>query len=460
MSHSYYFTITLIFAMLFAVAQTAEAQQRTAVQLDAAVQSTSVLNQANVLRNYDPEGAISLQIVDPDVGDGFVFGTNIYGDQAKASFFEVESLIAIESVNFFFGGGTGVGTITVRVVAGSQESGPDLSQVFGSVEFDLSDANIPDDPENIEATNIQFDVPVTVSGQFGIVYSWDPEELEDGAFGLASGVEQEMRIATEWEQWDNNSWNNVSDAWTGQYDDGELIPGSGVLGWYQWIDVILTDAPDLGEFSLLTPPNGAEVDVMIDGEDSVVIEWEASANAESYLWVANLPGAGFEEPLIGLNSDSDGSANTLSLTTGNLYDVLVDAGAVPGNSLTVEWTVFASAGSSSLQAEEVWEVTFNIMEPPVSTEPIETVNGFALEQNYPNPFNPTTNISFTLPEASDVSLEVFNMQGQRVATIATGIMAAGSHSVSFDAANLSSGIYLYRLTAGAFTATNKMMLVK
>jgi len=460
MSHSYYFTITLIFAMLFAVAQTAEAQQRSAVQVDAAVQSASVLNQANILRNYDPEGAISLQIVNPDVGEGFVFGTNVYGDQAKATFFEVDSLIAIESVNLFFGGGTGIGTITVRVVAGSEESGPDLSQVFGSVEFDLSDANIPDDPENIEATNIQFDVPVTVSGQFGIVYSWDPEELEDGAFGLASGVEQEMRIATEWEQWDNNSWNNVSDAWTGQYDDGELIPGSGVLGWYQWIDVILTDAPDLGEFSLLTPPNGAEVDVMIDGEDSVVIEWEASANAESYLWVANLPGAGFEEPLIGLNSDSDGSANTLSLTTGNLYDVLVDAGAVPGNSLTVEWTVFASAGSSSLQAEEVWEVTFNIMEPPVSTEPIETVNGFALEQNYPNPFNPTTNISFTLPEASDVSLEVFNMQGQRVAAIAGGTMAAGSHNVSFDAANLSSGIYLYRLTAGAFTATNKMMLVK
>jgi len=198
----------------------------------------------------------------------------------------------------------------------------------------------------------------------------------------------------------------------------------------------------------------------LSGKLLQTLKWEASANAETYTWVANLPGAGFEEPLLELASDNDGTATTLSLTTGIVYDVLIGLGIEPGDDVTVEWTVFASAGETTLQAENVWEVTFNVMEPPVSTEPTETVKGFALEQNYPNPFNPTTNISFTLPEASNVSLEVYNMQGQRVATIANGAMAAGSHNVSFDATNLSSGIYLYRLTAGAFTATNKMMLVK
>ncbi|MFW6348684.1 MAG: T9SS type A sorting domain-containing protein, partial [Cyclonatronaceae bacterium] len=69
-------------------------------------------------------------------------------------------------------------------------------------------------------------------------------------------------------------------------------------------------------------------------------------------------------------------------------------------------------------------------------------------------------IEFSVPEASDVTLEVFNMQGQRVATLVNGSMSAGTHRASFDAANLSSGIYLYRMTAGNFTATNKMMLVK
>ncbi|MCH8558187.1 MAG: T9SS type A sorting domain-containing protein [Balneolia bacterium] len=223
---------------------------------------------------------------------------------------------------------------------------------------------------------------------------------------------------------------------------------------------IADDPVELGDFALLSPANGAEVDVEFEGEDPVVVEWEASENAVNYTWVANLPGAGFDEPLLALASDNDGTATTLSLTTGVVYDVLVGLGIEPGTSVTVEWSVFASAGDAELQAENVWEVTFNLAEMPVSTEPVETVEGFELGQNYPNPFNPTTNISFTLPEASEVSLEVYNMQGQRVATIANGTMSAGSHNVSFDATNLSSGIYLYRLTAGAFTATNKMMLVK
>ena len=218
--------------------------------------------------------------------------------------------------------------------------------------------------------------------------------------------------------------------------------------------------PELGDFALLSPPNGAEVTVEAEGDDPVVVEWEVSENAETYTWVANLPGVGFDDPLLALGSDNDGTATTLSLTTGIVFDVLVGLGVEPGDEVTVEWTVFAEAGETTLQAENVWEVTFILEEDPVSVDPTETVEGFVLEQNYPNPFNPTTNISFTLPEASEVSLEVYNMQGQRVATIANGTMAAGQHNVSFDATNLSSGIYLYRLTAGSFTATNKMMLVK
>jgi len=83
-----------------------------------------------------------------------------------------------------------------------------------------------------------------------------------------------------------------------------------------------------------------------------------------------------------------------------------------------------------------------------------------LTQNYPNPFNPTTNIRFGLPEASVVQLEVYNMIGQRVALLQNGMQTAGWHDVSFDASNLTSGIYLYRLQTEGTVEVKKMILVK
>ncbi|AXJ00796.1 Por secretion system C-terminal sorting domain-containing protein [Cyclonatronum proteinivorum] len=98
---------------------------------------------------------------------------------------------------------------------------------------------------------------------------------------------------------------------------------------------------------------------------------------------------------------------------------------------------------------------------PTSIEPVqETPHSFSLKQNYPNPFNPTTMISYSLQESTDVRLEVFNIQGQRVAVLVNGAQNAGVHTVSFDAQRLSSGVYIYRLTAGSFSESRKMTLIK
>ncbi|HTY37078.1 MAG TPA: T9SS type A sorting domain-containing protein, partial [Bacteroidota bacterium] len=85
---------------------------------------------------------------------------------------------------------------------------------------------------------------------------------------------------------------------------------------------------------------------------------------------------------------------------------------------------------------------------------------FSLQQNYPNPFNPTTTIQFQLPTESIVTLKVYNLLGQEIRTLVNGDLHAGVHIVSFDASNLSSGIYVYRLQAGEFSQVRRMMLIK
>jgi hypothetical protein len=91
----------------------------------------------------------------------------------------------------------------------------------------------------------------------------------------------------------------------------------------------------------------------------------------------------------------------------------------------------------------------------------QTINTFKLEQNYPNPFNPSTNIQFQLPAATNVTLKIYNILGQEVATLLNNErLTAGLQTVPFNASSLASGVYLYRLEAGSFVQTRKMTLIK
>ncbi len=86
---------------------------------------------------------------------------------------------------------------------------------------------------------------------------------------------------------------------------------------------------------------------------------------------------------------------------------------------------------------------------------------FALSQNFPNPFNPSTNISFSLAGRERVTLTIYNLLGQKVATpIDAALLSAGRHQVRFDAGHLPNGIYYYRLEAGTFAAVKRMVLLK
>jgi len=114
--------------------------------------------------------------------------------------------------------------------------------------------------------------------------------------------------------------------------------------------------------------------------------------------------------------------------------------------------------SSSVQIDGIWynerPAGLGISdEAPIATR-------FELGQNYPNPFNPTTHIRFNIPETANAKLTVFNVMGEEVATLVNGVMQSGGHTVSWNAANMPTGVYFYQLQSGNFSQTKKLLLVK
>ena len=108
-------------------------------------------------------------------------------------------------------------------------------------------------------------------------------------------------------------------------------------------------------------------------------------------------------------------------------------------------------------AIELWDYQEDV---PVRPRPPVQPAAVELRQNYPNPFNPTTTIEFTLPYPQDVQLTVYNILGQQITMLTQGPHPAGVHQVLFNGADLSSGVYVYRLTAGDQVETRKMVLVR
>jgi hypothetical protein len=116
----------------------------------------------------------------------------------------------------------------------------------------------------------------------------------------------------------------------------------------------------------------------------------------------------------------------------------------------------SQAGWESYEYDMTWCLSF---EPSGVTE-IDAPGTVVLSANHPNPFNPVTNISYELAAPQQVELVVFTVSGEKVATLVSGTQSAGIYTQQFDGSNLPSGIYFYRLTAGEFSQTNRMLLVK
>jgi hypothetical protein len=123
----------------------------------------------------------------------------------------------------------------------------------------------------------------------------------------------------------------------------------------------------------------------------------------------------------------------------------IDREAKPNTRDTLEFLVREKTGATSTKSIVV---TYS---PPAT---------FALDQNYPNPFNPSTTIRYDLPRTAIVSLRVYDVLGREVAVLVNEVKEAGRYNAKFDARNMASGFYVYRLQAGNFNQTRKMLVVK
>ena len=174
------------------------------------------------------------------------------------------------------------------------------------------------------------------------------------------------------------------------------------------------------------------------------VKWVPGTNTCYCLGATGSPGG---------RRSTDGGVTWTNVPTASLNFTHMDC---VYNSGTHTATVFAVAGDGSC-GRMIDTLVF-----PLGIQPIagNTPTQYSLGQNYPNPFNPTTTIKYDLPVDSRVSLKVYNILGQEVATLVNQEQNAGTKSISWNAANAASGVYFYRLDAGHFTSVRKLLLLK
>jgi hypothetical protein len=161
-------------------------------------------------------------------------------------------------------------------------------------------------------------------------------------------------------------------------------------------------------------------------------------------------------------SDENGVYHLNELTEGNV-EIIVNRLGFTGDSVTINLTPTSNLDSINFYLYRYPRLLMGIKQSG------EIPEEFKLYQNYPNPFNPVTKIKFSIPSnefsisqrgEGIVTLKIYNVQGKEIATLINESLQPGTYEVAFDGTNLSSGIYFYRITAGNFVATKKMLVIK
>ena len=222
---------------------------------------------------------------------------------------------------------------------------------------------------------------------------------------------------------------------TGALTTTDFIAGEGGGTWYQMY--ISTEMPD---------EDAADYNPLTDKMFDVGWGWDRPSEFVEGLWeVSNI---GTDVPSAPYYTAPGTPGEKVEVFFGIKFGQYYPDYSGLGFELLVDevymWNVAYDDGSSSVEFE---------------ADPV-VPNDLVLEQNYPNPFNPTTNISFTIPETANTTLKVYNTLGAEVAVLVNGQMQAGRHTVTFNVADLPSGIYYYTMQQNNFTATKKCVILK
>lgn len=192
-----------------------------------------------------------------------------------------------------------------------------------------------------------------------------------------------------------------------------------------------------------------------------------SSSSASFTWISSDTNRNGNNYCISVFGDTDslnlrrGKPNTMGTEYKDLTNHNLTATAVPVCAIYNEWGYNVKQGAFTYWATGPANVYYDSENLPINIKEIPgTVNSYNLSQNYPNPFNPVTNINFSIPENGFVKIIVFDILGKEVATLVNSEKPAGNYRIMFDASELNSGIYFYKITAGDFTDVKKMLLVK
>ena len=245
--------------------------------------------------------------------------------------------------------------------------------------------------------------------------------------------------------------------------------------------VIIDSSSNVKIAGLYLPPHN-ELDIPTDGGNNMTISASKGVSLISVIMQAGDGGPGSTSHL---NQHASGNGGS-GIIIANSQSIVIDSCTIyggnagyrayyyvapgkTGSPLILKDSSVVSVSNSKLKYEVVKDSSSSILLTNTTiiltdvfeTEPSNsTPSRYQLRQNYPNPFNPSTNISFSLPSKSVVSVNIYDITGRKVATLVNEELAAGNYVRHWNAANMPSGIYFYRMQAGTFRDTKKLMLLR